>query len=165
MRGSALVLFICLLTTGEARSEPQWLFSGQSCQATDENDANERMDSHGATNVSTTVRVQAWCPFFTFNYSEASKTIGTTSIYVEDNATATGTNYQFDCAVKYRTSTGTVYSSSVLSSSDGFNTLTWSQPFGSGSLAETGSFTAYCYVPVAYLGSNSRILGGGANWL
>ena len=167
MKSLSLSILACLLfhSSTVLAVEPRWQFSGQACQADDASDSNSKMSTHGTYNSSTSARIRVWCPFRVASTAVVDITVrvDNAKLYLENNTSHTGTNYQFTCGLKYRSKTGTVYSSTELTeSSSGYHSLSWTSPFGT--TVGFGGFSAYCYIPVTDGTSSSYVLGDAADY-
>jgi hypothetical protein len=151
-------LFASVLATlfyasnGHAQT-PRVLMSGVACSSGQAGSTTIKYDNRGirSTNTSST-REQVFCP-----YVDPTSLPGEAAAYVYDGNT--GFNQRFDCTLKFRTATGTIYSSTGVSSSDGYQKLDWGTfPFGTTTLGTPGSVTMSCYMPPSVGGNDSYII-------
>lgn len=150
-------MFAVTISTARAAD---WTVSANSCQEERDNGAGAKYGTNGVSNKSTATRALVYCPVVcedtNFDCDDLPQKL---ELYVNDQATASGTNYEFQCGLRYRSRFGTLYLSSSLSSANGFSTLTWIDPFGQGPLDLLGLFSAYCYIPVKYNSLESYLIG------
>lgn len=134
-------LIVCV--AGDASAG--YLNSGVTCDSVNGNSSTIKFDNRGiiSTNTSATREV-VMCPFMGGHPNPTN-----VAIYVYDGNSTVGTSYQFTCGLKIRTTTGTVYSSSELSSSDGYQTLRWQLPFNGSVSGTVASDSAYCHMPAS----------------
>lgn len=133
--------------------------SAQGCESDTNDNSFIKYDDRGVRSTDTSTRERVWCPFQQYPDGLGGLLPSRVGIYLDDANTNNGTSYQFTCGLKYRTSTGTVYSASEQSSTDGYQKLVWTYPFGTTGLPETGSYSAYCYIPVSTGTADSFVLG------
>lgn len=135
--------------------------SGHLCQSTTNNSSYVEATNKGIISKNTTSEELIWCPhFMNEDFSEAGSGDGpfvqSTVVHIY-NGTGSAS---IECAVKYRSATGALYTSPDDTAGSGYQTLGWYDPFSTGGaqMPTAGMFGAACYLPISVNTDYSAVL-------